>query len=117
MKKLSFYWNWLARVAKANNQQRQAVVKSATSRSLISGKTVIFAILATVAVLLVPQTTMQSAKSIVAPDLPDPPPHREVLLPPFPPRRLRQLRGSNGFENDNHQSGLRQSVKRTPKLP
>lgn len=28
---------------------------------------------------------MQSAKSIVAPDLPDPPPHREVLLPPFPP--------------------------------
>ena len=74
----------MARVAKSNNTQRKAVVKSATSQSPINGKTAILAIVAA-AILLVPQTTMQSAKSIVAPDLPDPPPHREVLLPPFPP--------------------------------
>ena len=85
MKKSFFYWNWLARVAKLNSVQRKAVVKSATSKAPINGKTAILAIVATVAVLLVSQTTGQSAKSIVAPDLPDPPPHREVLLPPFPP--------------------------------
>ena len=78
----TFLWNI---ENKANNQQRKVVVKLTTSKSSIHGKTAILAILATVAVLLVPQTTMQSAKSIVAPDLPDPPPHREVLLPPFPP--------------------------------
>ena len=59
----------MARVAKASNTQR---------------KIAILAIVAA-AVLLVPQTTGPSAQSTGTPNLPDPPPHREVVLPPFPP--------------------------------
>ena len=69
MKKLSFYWNWLARVAKASNTQR---------------KMAILAIVAA-AILLVPQTSGPTAQSTGTPNLPEPPPHREVVLPPFPP--------------------------------
>ena len=79
MKKFYFYWNWLARVAKSNNTQRKAVVKSATSQSPIRGKTAILV------VALTTQTTGPTAQSAEMPELPDPPPHREVVLPPFPP--------------------------------
>ena len=84
MKKSFFYWNWLARVAKASNTQRNAVVKSATSQSPISGKTAILAI-AVVVTALTTQTTGTSAEIPELPDLPPPPPQREAVLPPFPP--------------------------------
>ena len=86
MKKFSFYWNWLACVAKANNTQRKVVVKSATpTKSPIIGKTAFFVVATIIAVALTTQTTGTSAEIPELPDLPPPPPQREVLLPPFPP--------------------------------
>ncbi len=86
MKKFSFYWNWLARVAKASNTQRKVVVKSATpTKSPIIGKTAFFVVATIIAVALTTQTTGTSAEIPELPDLPPPPPQREVVLPPFPP--------------------------------
>ena len=72
-------------MAKSNGVQRQAVVKSATSKSPIIGKTAILAVATIIAVALTTQTTGPSAEIPELPDLPPPPPQREVVLPPFPP--------------------------------
>ena len=85
MKKLSFYWNWLARVAKSNSVQRKVVVNTRTTKSKMNGKTAILAVATIIAVALTTQTTGPTAQSAEMPELPDPPPHREVVLPPFPP--------------------------------
>ncbi len=95
MKKSSFYWNWLARVAKANNTQRKVVVKSATpTKSPISGKTAILVVAAIIVVALTTQTTGPTAQSTDIPDLPDlpdlpdPGPVPEPSFPPIPPGTL-----------------------------
>ena len=75
----------MARVAKSNGVQRQAVVKSATSKDPIHGKTAILAVATIITVALTTPTTGPSAEIPELPDLPPPPPHREVVLPPFPP--------------------------------
>ena len=86
MKNFSFYWNWLARVAKLSSVQRKAVVKSTTSKT--NGKTAILTVATIVAVALTTQTTGPSAQSTGIPELPDLP-HPglvpEPALPPFPP--------------------------------
>ena len=87
MKNFSFYWHWLARVAKSNNAQRNAVVKSAASQPPIRGTTAILAI-AVIITALTTQTTgpsMQSAELPEIPDLPDPGPVPEPAFPPVPP--------------------------------
>ncbi len=85
MKKLFFYWNWLARVAQSNSVQRNVVVKSVTSQSPINGKTAILTVATILAIALTTPTTGPSAEIPELPDLPPPPPQREVVLPPFPP--------------------------------
>ena len=120
MKNFSFYWNWLARVAKLSGVQRKAVVKSATSpsQSSINGKTAIFAILATAAVLLVPQTTgplMQSAEMPELPDLPDPGPVPEPVFPPVPPGTFTCFEYYEGMRQmlENGQANFYQAIERT----
>ena len=88
MKKLSFYWNWLARVAQSNSVQRKAVVKSATPQSSIIGKTAILTVATIIAVALTTQITGTLAQSLripELPDLPDPGPAPEPVFPPVPP--------------------------------
>ena len=85
MKESSFYWNWLARVAQANNTQRNVAMKTTTTMSKMNGKTVILAVATIIAVALTTQTTGTSAEIPELPDLPPPPPQREAVLPPFPP--------------------------------
>ncbi len=85
MKKLSFYWNWLARVAKASNTQRTVAMNTTTTKSKMNGKTAILVVATIIVVALTTQITGPTAQSTGTPNLPDPPPHREVVLPPFPP--------------------------------
>ena len=75
----------MARVAQSNSVQRQAVVKSATSQSPISGKTAIFAVATILAVALTTPTTGPTAEIPELPDLPDPPAITGPYFPPFPP--------------------------------
>ena len=88
MKTFSFYWNWLARAAKSSSVQHNAVVKSATSKSPIIGKTAILVVATIIAVALTTQTTGPTAQSTgipELPDLPDPGPVPEPVFPPVPP--------------------------------
>ncbi len=88
MKKLFFYWNWLARIAKANNTQRKVAMKTTTTMSKMNGKTAILAVATILAVALTTQTTGLTAQSLripELPDLPDPGPVPEPVFPPVPP--------------------------------
>ena len=55
------------------------------TKSKMNGKTAILAVATIIAVASTTQTTGPSAQSTGTPNLPDPPPQREVVLPPFPP--------------------------------
>ncbi len=115
MKNSSFYWNWLARVAKASNPHRQAVVKSATSQSPISGKTAILAIATIIAVALTTPTTGPSAEIPELPDLPDPGPVPEPAFPPVPPGTFTCFEYYNAVRLmlENQQANFYQAIERT----
>ena len=121
MKKFSFYWNWLARVAKANNTQRKVVVKSATpTKSPISGKTAILAVATIIVVALTTQTTVPSAQSAempTLPDLPDPGPVPEPAFPPVPPGTFTCFEYYNAVRLmlDNQQANFYQAIERAYK--
>ena len=85
MKKSYFYWNWLARVAKVSNPQRNVAMKTTTTMSKMNGKTVILAVATILVVALTTQTTGPLAEIPELPDLPDPPAITGPYFPPFPP--------------------------------
>ena len=120
MKKLSFYWNWLARVAKSSGVQRQAVVKSATSKAPINGKTAILAVAVIVSALTTQITgpSAQSADLPELPDLPDPGPVPEPVFPPVPPGTFTCWEYYEGMRQalENGQANLHQAIERTPTM-
>ena len=115
MKTFSFYWNWLARVAKSNSVQRKAVVKSATSQSPISGKTAILAVATILAVALTTPTTGPSAEIPELPDLPDPGPVPEPVFPPVPPGTFTCSEYYNAVRPmlDDQNANLKKAIERT----
>ena len=118
MKTFSFYWNWLARVAKAGNTQRKAVVKLATSKSPIIGKTAILAVATIIAVALTTQTTGPTAQSVempTLPDLPDPGPVPEPSFPPVPPGTFTCSEYYNAVRPmlDDRNANLKKAIERT----
>ena len=110
----------MARVAKASNPQRQAVVKSATSKSSIHGKTAILAVATIIAIALTTPTTgptAQSAEMPTLPDLPDPGPVPEPAFPPVPPCTFTCFEYYEGMRRtlENGQANFYQAIERTYK--
>ena len=120
MKNSFFYWNWLARVAKASNTQRNVAMNTTTTKSKMNGKTVILAVATIIAVALTTQTTgptAQSAEMPKLPDLPDPGPVPEPAFPPVPPGTFTCFEYYNAVRLmlDNQQSNFYQAIDRAYK--
>ena len=118
MKNFSFYWNWLARVAKSSGVQRKAVVKSATSKAPINGKTAILTVATILAIALttpITGTSAQSAEIPELPDLPDPGPVPEPAFPPVPPGTFTCFEYYEGMRQmlENGQANFYQAIERT----
>ena len=118
MKKLSFYWNWLARVAKASNTRHNVAMKTTTTKSKTNGKTAILAVATIIAVALTTQTTVPSAQSAempTLPALPDPGPAPEPVFPPVPPGTFTcsEYFASVRPMLDDEDANLKKAIKRT----
>ena len=118
MKKLSFYWNWLARVAKASNTQHNVAMKTTTTKSKTNEKTAILAVATIIAVALTTQTTKptaQSAEMPTLPDLPDPGPVPEPAFPPVPPGTFTCSEYYNAVRPmlDDQNANLKKAIERT----